>query len=180
MKKLLGIVLALLVTGCSLPLSNEYTAYISPEFSAKENGELVEVLHKWEQAASQFGLKFNIVQGIHTCEYDCFTYYPATTAQLNAVFKKALGVTHYDDCTNCGHVLLGELPDDNEQKTMIAHEVGHTLGLGHVGPGHLMYPDYGKNQPNAITCGDIKQYASLRNERIVFCDGDVEIAPLSK
>ena len=179
MKKLLIICLL----GCHTQPSNNYSAYLSPELSDIIRTETIENFGKWELAAAQYDLHFTIVDDYESCNDYCFSYYDASYKELNtSPGTTYVGWTHCTsyDCTQGTIYLDDQLTDDNEQRTMIAHEIGHSLGLVHTGPGTLMFPGYGKGQPNAITCGDIEQYASVRGYKIVFCDGNVEIAPLSK
>lgn len=44
---------------------------------------------------------------------------------------------------------------------VIAHEMGHSMGLQHTGPGTLMYP-YGDKGSLTVTDADVKQWKLLR------------------
>jgi hypothetical protein len=173
------IILCSLIAGCNQAPSNHYIVYFDEAFTQSETIEVTNVISKWELAANQFDLSFDIRRGwILPQEEHTFALIPSRVAIIDRMYgQKIIGeTTRYTGC-DCGEIYFGmDLTDENERRTMIAHELGHLLSLIHTGPGTLMYPSYGPNNPNAITCKDVEQYASLRGERIVFCNESVEVA----
>jgi hypothetical protein len=168
-------------TNCARKPGNNYTACILPGFSATEQSEVIGMLHAWERAVP---VHFQIVIGgeelRQECSDQCFTVEPSTTAQLaQESGSDVIGWTHYSSDCDCGYVQLdtqfGTTPFwDQVRRTMIAHEIGHAMGLVHVPAGHLMYPGYGPDQPYAITCGDVRQWAELRGGTYT-CQGDTSL-----
>ena len=168
--------------GCSDP-GDHYTIYLDDNFTDPQVQELTEIFVKWERAAIQFDLKFDIRRGwTIPKQHATFTLFAGTLKDIESSFgKDILGETYITSDCDCGVLDLGmDISDVNERKTMEAHEIGHLLSLLHTGAETLMSPAYGNGyNPNAITCADVEQYAVLRGKHSTECTEAVEIAPLS-
>jgi hypothetical protein len=168
------LVLPFLAMGCLPSPSDHYDIYINSGFSDTERSETIAMLRVWEKA-TPVTFDIHLVDTEHQCGDHCYNVEPTTSASLWSRNPGRIGETYTNTGCDCGTILLDtQISNPMERQTMIAHEIGHALDLVHVGPGQLMYPNYGPGQPSKITCGDQEQYASLRG-RSVKCVGDVSL-----
>jgi hypothetical protein len=182
-------------TSCAGP-GEEYNILISNKFSAAETDQIFFALNAWETAMSQFGLHFNAqitnIDKATVEEHGSFYFYPVSVFDLvknyggtinteTGMVRGVTGVTTLPYCMCSGTVQLSnDIMDERQTRMLIAHEIGHVLGLRHVPAGDLMYVSYenhGENQPPYISCEDVRQYAQVRNIDVYFCDGNVNVLP---
>ena len=178
MKKI-GLLLFVALTGCSPMYGDSYNVMVNEQFTAEQRSDIVTALSRWQVAAQQYNLRFTVSWGSEPDYFadHTFSIYPSTLLQLhNRWGGDIVGYTLRDDSCDCGQMYYAtDIGNVTEWQVMIAHETGHSLGLVHTGPGTLMYPGFGPNNPNAITYKDLQQFAHLRGERIVLDDTPVSV-----
>ena len=164
------------LAGCgALPPADHYTVYIDPAFGSDQSAAIVEGLQEWERAV---GVKFDIAMvkvELDKSYYNSISFHPSTYQEINEITPGSayIGLTEYEKDSwnhvyNYSNVLLDYKLDDATFAWAVRHEVGHALGLNHIGAGNLMC----KNMACAsrhVQCADQSEYYQLRNVHKFFC-----------
>lgn len=173
------------ILGCNVVNhpSDHYTVYIDPAFGYDGQAVIVDALNDWEHAVNSHDLtlRFNIVSLDLTCsngQEGCdkaITIHPDTKSDLQSMAKgddEVAGYTiyrwsvHLDGSeTEYANVYLRTDISAVNHARNTRHEIGHGLFESHTGKGTVMYIST-DGEPDNVSCEDVQQYASLRNEWI--------------
>ncbi|MDE1834906.1 MAG: matrixin family metalloprotease [Candidatus Micrarchaeota archaeon] len=188
MKAIISIAAATLAVGCMLTdhPGNRYTVYIDPAFGDSENeNEIVNAFQEWKDKVEAVGflsLSFDFNLGYLRCQDDgncthVITIHPSTKHDI-ALRSDAepgeIGVCHrewtdriMDGANDWSDIYIAsDIGDPDKWVQTIKHEIGHSLGLPHLGEGALMCAYLSCASHNEITCADLQEYANLRGESI--------------
>jgi hypothetical protein len=161
--------------GCNV-LSNSYSITIDPAFSRGQKADIIAAVEEWENQLPGVLTILAISTGpctgagrelcIHrstlaavTAQIDAINpnyshtgTYLANTRRDRFMDKAETDVSDDYDSTFSGHTF----------QQVIAHELGHALGLEHIAGHNLMYWSTVDWSPT-LTCDDVAQYLSLRS-----------------
>lgn len=174
MRSLLALV-CIVAVGCAAPVDpvpvfecssaakpDAYTVEISPELKLAQRAAVVDAVGMW---AEDSRLRAVVVVS------DCTTIADAKEAVDDGVICVRAGAVA--DVERCGAGRLGcthahdvALRAEAFYPALVAHELGHALGLVHTEHGTLMFPDVSADA--RPTAEDVAQYDALRGR---YCVG---------
>jgi hypothetical protein len=155
-----------------------YNVFVDPAFGDNIS-DVVGALDDW---SSKTNVGFNITVLNMACDdedIDCISIHPMSLADIKSISENpnTIGITfwhksiaakdpYYCDYQGWGNSYVPSGTDFDVQDTR--HELGHALGLQHLGAGNVMCKDQGCATLD-IQCGDVNEYNELRNIPDVAC-----------
>ena len=134
---------------------------------------------EWETVAHEHGehLVFNPIVGYALVEAEpkmgsgVFSIHPDTINQIEGLSGHSyIGYTMRDNDHDRSDAWVGsDIKDPVEWSTTLKHEMGHCMGLLHENLPVIMYPGWGSEVSRVVSCGDIQQYARLRDRPAPVC-----------
>jgi hypothetical protein len=139
--------------------------YVDERFTAEEQSHIREAAAMWLDStggSAQFDLIFNQRVGIGESERNAIVKVDANTAfsrfpEMISDTRVALfheGSSFHPSII----VVIGERVEDKMMRPTVAHEMGHSLGLRHVGEmDALMYADLRNDPTKCVTEDDLRE-----------------------
>jgi|HubBroStandDraft_5_1064220.scaffolds.fasta_scaffold08865_7 hypothetical protein len=178
--KTLTILLALslfALTGCAQQYGDHYNVVIDPSLGPVNIQATLDAVDSWV-AVTDGALSFEVSLATPgecngSLEAHRVCVYAETTAEFKAL-ESQQGVSgdyaltfreHYDGANVWIPTTIDSGYDVGQMTTIIAHELGHAMGLGHTTDAHsgVMYPGWSHVAP-LPTCSDLAQLMSLRGQ----------------
>jgi hypothetical protein len=148
--------LGLLISGCGTPLSTHYAVAIEPAFDESQRAWVESAVADWRtKTGADLSVTIQTCSGVsegHICLHAGPSGHPG-----NCGWTSTAGI-------DGGEIWLdtSEVSGVSLQQAA-AHELGHAMGLGHLGAGHVMSPNRGLAEGNyELTPADIAEWNSGR------------------
>lgn len=135
--------------------THHYHLYIDPQFTVDQSNSIIAAATEWQEATQNF-LTFDGAGVEHG--YDTISIHSVQNVQ-NDCDTGAIG------CEESAGVdsdiyLPANVTDSDFFKQIAGHEIGHSLGMPHIGSGNLMCADRGC-AAMTVQCGDVTMLAQV-------------------
>lgn len=133
-----------------------YNVYIDPSFTFEQRSDIVAACRMWQESDAKPVLNITIGE----CKESSICVFPVAWDAVGKLCNnpEAGACTFQKDYGGDIYIVGGNVP------AMIAHEIGHAMGLDHNDiENTLMYP-YLSNVDQKITSVDIQQYNDIPRE----------------
>ncbi len=143
--------------------SHHYNLDIEGGFTGKEYTLILQGADRWRDATDG-EITFGLIG--YSGDPSTITIHGMTVAEIQAKYGPEVG----GECTPYGEPSWIDLSNDIDSATfehVVEHELGHSLGLKHTGPGTVMCDSTGCSSEH-ITCADVRQFCQIWGD----CDAD--------
>ncbi len=157
--KLSLISLAVLVSACNWQINSthHYNLDIETGFTADQYGLIINAADRWT-AATDGMITFGLIGW--SGDPTTITVTGMPVADLQAKYGADLaGVCQWTGGEN-SDLYISDNVDDTKFEHIVEHELGHSLGLDHTGPGTLMCKSISCASQD-ITCADVEQFCHI-------------------
>lgn len=156
---LIVLLLALLASACNWQVNptHHYNLDIETGFTANQYGMVIDAADRWTAATDGF-ITFGLIG--YRGDPTTITVTGMSVADLDAKYGDGYaGMCQWTGGEN-SDLYLSNNVDDIKFEHIAEHELGHSLGLDHTGPGTVMCKSIGCSSQD-ITCADVEQFCRI-------------------
>jgi hypothetical protein len=161
----LYVLILLVFFGCAAPPRPHATHYrveIDPAFPDYATPSALDAVQQWRDAAP--GLTIDVVVSRCSLAPEAICLRAADNLSEHA---GKIGWTDEDPSQDAAEIVVLATHRTVEMTKLIAHELGHGIGLLHTGPGTVMCGDV-ECSADAVTCRDVEQFWATRPASLRF------------